>query len=210
MLSFVSLFVSGVLLAAPAAANSTEARVRQLQDRFAQRLYDELLPKLNEMNISEASAQVLSTAGRLWKEVLGNQQPLLTRRAEELLAALDRAPTIDQTKYEIVAETHDVKELMEGKEAEQAQPYLAMLLWNPVAAADFAASQLQVRALGAERFGKRAILGQYARPSWLAIDRDLDRPRLMKRMGPEVMLVELLLQKGGYYLPSRVRWLRLK
>jgi hypothetical protein len=38
----------------------------------------------------------------------------------------------------------------------------------------------------------------------------LDRPRLMKRMGPEVMLVELGRQKGGYYLPSRVRWLRLK
>ena len=54
------------------------------------------------------------------------------------------------------------------------------------------------------------LLGQFAKPSWQAIARDVERPRLMKRMGPEIVLVELKRQTGGWYLPTRARWLRLK
>jgi len=64
--------------------------------------------------------------------------------------------------------------------------------------------------LGPREAAKRALLNTVAPPVWQAIDRDSDHPKLVRRMGPEIVIVELEFRREGFYYPVRSRWLRLK
>jgi hypothetical protein len=213
----VFLIVVGWALTAEAggvAPGKTEseaaARVRQLQDRFTQRLYEEALPRLKgtASGGSEASQIVFPMAERIWKDVFGPEQALLRRRAGEILADLGPAAAVEEANYVVVAEANELAKIFNASDLPKDEKLLRIGMWNPVAAAQSYSQMLTVRTLGAEKFLPRAMLGMLGDPIWEVADRDFEHPKLVQRLGPELLIVELARKDDSYYLPGRVRWLR--
>jgi hypothetical protein len=199
----------------PPRPNNREAalQLQQLQERYTDRLWHEVLPRLKEANGLSQDDLAFSTAPRVWKEVFGPHRQLLRDAAREILARLSGATAIDETKYSALGEARGLTVgtvAPDNETVAKLEPFLQITCWNPVVAADRPCALMFGSLLGPREAAKRALLNTVAPPVWQAIDRDSDHPKLVRRMGPEIVIVELEFRREGFYYPVRSRWLRLK
>lgn len=214
MQALIVLVVAGSAVLAQAAeppspekaAADDAAQIRQLQHRFAQRFYEKAIPNLKGLSADEVRIKLFPLAEKHWKDVFGPHHSLLKRHVSHLLAELGKAEELEPSKYEVVGEAGDL--ISRQREFTGAVP--AAFLWNPLFAAENAKLAVMARTLSPGEFGPRAMLNALVPPGWQTIDRDLGHPKLVQRMGREVVIVELERKNDAYYVPSNIRWLRLK
>ena len=181
---------------------------RSASEKEFEKLYREYSSRYHEKMVGDAEnmtpQQVTAEASRMWESVFGPHKDLLTKRCEEILASLPTAPVVKEDQYNVVVAG-------ERKEADE-QPggiVFKQFVWNPVSAAGMALNNTLSRLLNPNSYAARSVLVGNANLFWDAIDRNIDKPKLMQRQGPLVFIVELQ-RKDDYYVVDKIRWLRPK
>ena len=173
-------------------------------------IYKQYSARFHEKMVGEAEtlqpAQVMAEASRIWEDVFGPHQNLLKKRAEEILASLDTAKPFDEDLYLEVASGTRVE-----PPADQPKGViLKQFLWSPIGAAQMGLNHYLARLLQPQSFGVRSVLTANAGLFWEALDRNIDRPKLVQRQGPMLYVVEVSRAPEGYYQVEQIRWLRPK
>jgi hypothetical protein len=209
--SFMPAWGAGEAKAPPAAATSadapkpppatataapiqgaTEREFEKLYKQYSSRFYE----RMSTVNPEQMPPmQVTAMAASIWDEVFPLHKDLLKKRCEEILKDLDAAPPLGEELYAEVAS---------GVRNEPApdQPkgiILKQFLWSPLGAAQMALQQ--------GSFQMRTVMTTNAGLFWEAVDRNIDKPKLMLRQGSMIFLVELS-RKDDYYQVDKIRWLR--
>lgn len=189
------------------AASGKSASEKEFQD-----LYKQYSTRFHEKMVTSAEGmqpvQITAEAARIWDDIFAGKQAVLDARVKEILADLEPAPALDENNYlEVASSTR--KDVEEGAEEAPKGIVLKQFLWNPVGAAQMALNNWLSRLLSPQSFGVRSVLTANAGLFWEAVDRSIDKPKLMLRQGPMVFIVDLS-HKDGYYQLDRVRWMRPK
>ncbi len=193
-------------------ADSPQASQREaeaLREEYTQKLYEKVLPNLDPAADDEVQRMVYEEADAIFRDVYGGHEDLLRRRARDALAAMDEAPPIEEDQYDVVAsETFPSwEEWCEAQGAEIGSVAKELWRFDVEARAEMAVGALMPRVMDLRSYGLRVLLDRFAEPVWEMAGRDTDGPRLVKRMGPEVLIVDLR-ESDNVYDVTAVRWLR--
>jgi hypothetical protein len=184
----------------PREPSEAEKQFNQLYCRYSSQFHERMVAEAERLSQAEIAAE----ASRIWDEVFGPHKDLLRKRSEELLAALTAAARVDEGLY---YEVMCCNRCDGGDCGEGAVP--KQVAWNPVATAALALDRLLARVMQPNSYAVRSTLVSHAVLTWEAVDRSLDRQRLLQRQGPLIFIVELARKDEGYRA-ERIRWLRPK
>ena len=186
----------------PTSPANTDKEFEKLYKEYSARFYENMTTKSDE---SLTPAQITADASRIWEEIFGTQKDLLKRRTEESLKKLDTATPVQEDLYlEIRSGTR--KEPPAGQSQPPAEK---QFFWNPITTAQIALDNWLGYLLEQRSYALRSVMLVNAQPTWEALDRNIDHPKLLLRQGPILFLLDLS-RKDDYYQADKIRWLRPK
>jgi hypothetical protein len=194
---------------------ASEKEFGKLYKQYSDRFHDKIAKEADTLKPEQMAAE----ASRLWQETFGPHKALLKQRAAELLKALDPSPAIvesaekvggqpsctvgDKVYIEIASIARDPKAIApQGDVAKH-------LLWNPMGAAQMALNNWLAVLLDQRAFAIRSVASNHASLTWEALDKNVDRPRLVLRQGPVLFTMDLA-RADDYYQVDKMRWLKEK
>jgi len=186
----------------PTPPANTDKEFEKLYKEYSARFYENMTTKPEE---GLTPAQITADASRIWEEILGTQKDLLKRRAEESLKKLDTATPVQEDLYlEVRSGTRK-----EPPAGQSQLPAEKQFFWNPITTAQIALDNWLGYLLEQRSYALRSVMLVNAQPTWEALDRNIDHPKLLLRQGPMLFLLDLS-RKDDYYQADKIRWLRPK
>jgi hypothetical protein len=210
-----ALAAIGCSSSGPQPSSSSTKEFGKLYKQFADRFHDKMAEEGDALKAEQATTE----AARLWEETFGAHKALLKQRCEELLNDLEPAPAIVESAEKVDGQpacTVAGKVYTEVASVAQAppssQPAAAVpkhLMWNPMSAANMALNNWLVVLLDQRGMAVRSFTSSQASLTWEALDKNVDKPRLVLRQGPALYLVDLS-RIDDYYRVDKIRWLKAK
>ena len=204
-----------VMLAGCSEGGGKTASEKQFEDLYKQysaRFYDRVTLDTNLM-----PNQITPEAARIWDEVYGPHKALLTKRSDEELKNLDAAPTVTESTETVNDKPVKVytvggtqyNEVFNWKYDPNTPPPSIVpkqFLWNPISAAFWNTNDILSQIIDpASRVARQIEMGN-ANLFWQAIDRNVEKPRLLLKQGPLIFLVDLV-HKDDYYQATMIQML---
>ena len=184
------------------AAPKAKAEFEKLHKEYTARLSGKLASADQNLSPSDIRSEALQT----WDAVFGARHDVLRAYAAELLNQLDAAPAIQENLYAVCM---DVRPGIDIPDPMESGAFMKPVFWNPLNTAN---EEMSLVFNGLGNKDHAAILAKavsWAQPALEAVDRNVDRPKLMVRAGPLVFLIDLSRKEDSYYEVDRVRWLWL-
>ncbi|MBW2734831.1 MAG: hypothetical protein JRH20_20785 [Deltaproteobacteria bacterium] len=138
---------------------------------------------------------------------------LLHEHAAWNLKRLPRGTLPELTDWESMIPDKEMATIISPTFSTPANSTVSAILaaWNPVWLAGRVLNLVQVRFLGAARFGKRSMLRAIAPPEMVCVDSTPQSPSIAFVSAFEVFEVRMKYQKEGYYyIPTRINWYKKK
>jgi hypothetical protein len=186
-----------------------------LYKQFSTRFHDKMVKEGDTVKPEQIPAE----AARVWDEVFGTHKDVLKRRVEEILKDLDAAPLIVESPEKVdgqraytVGGTVYVEIASIGRatgDDPAKSGALKHLLWNPLSAAQITLNNWLSTILPQKTISIRSMTTSQASLIWQAIDKSIDRPRLVLTQGPMLYVVDLQ-RIDDFYVVDKMRWLRPK
>jgi len=210
-----ALAAIGCSSSGPQPSSSSAKEFGKLYKQFADRFHDKMAEEGDALKAEQATAE----ASRLWQETFGPRKALLKQRCEELLNDLEPAPAIVESAEKVdgqlsctvggkvYTEIASISRAPNSDQPETAVP--KHLMWNPMSAANMALNNWLTVLLDQRAMAVRSFTSSHASLTWEALDKNVDKPRLVLRQGPAIFLVDLS-RADDYYRVDKMRWLKAK
>lgn len=208
----------GLALAQSGCAAADDSAAKDLMTTYAKKVHAQLLPQAESLDEESVMASVSAIAA----EVLVPQKEVLVSKGRSQLEQLSKLELGDRADWEVVLQAERLSDTIRmgfARHPASSQPdgggfdedalFLA-LFWNPVAAAHLGRRQCLGRAGGPEKLSQRYMVEFLAPPVVMVVDEDPGSPSIALETGPDLFLVHLKFNDGGYYLPEEFEWLRKK
>lgn len=211
-----TLAAIGCSSSGPQPSGSSSAKeFAKLYKQFADRFHDRMAEEGDALKAEQATTE----AARLWQETFGSHKALLKQRCEELLNDLDPAPVIVESTEKVDGQPSctvggkvytEVAAIAQAPNSQQPQAAVPKhLMWNPMSAANMALNNWLTVLLDQRAMAVRSFTSSHASLTWEALDKNVDKPRLVLRQGPAIYLVDLS-RVDDYYRVDKMRWLKAK
>ncbi|NBB94386.1 MAG: hypothetical protein GVY16_01415 [Planctomycetes bacterium] len=205
------LLVVSVALAygAIAMANKgAEPTTDDVQERFSERMYWELMPDASELS----SDEIFQKASSLAHEILMPHTALFLEAAKADLAALPKIG-IDTAAFDTVANVADsiigqAAAEMDDKDAKTREALLFIFFRDPVKTAQFIRSGIIARKKTPREMSLRSMIERLGGTEVYALNQDPLKPVIAMKTGPEFFIVHLAYNDKGYYVDEKVQWIR--